>query len=225
MPYPIRVAAVVAGLLLSVRVSAQATGARAAAETVADSVVATWPAALRDAVRAIVDSAAVGGLPVAPLRAKIAEGAAKNAEPALIVTVVRALLTNMDAARSALGTRMSEAELVAAAAALQTGVRSSQLQALKDRLRSGRSSTQLFVVVTDLTRRGVAVDETVRALQRLAEAGAGDAAFAQLRLDVAKDVTAGLAPRTAVRRNTDAYISRGFTPSGGIFPPPTSRDR
>jgi hypothetical protein len=197
----------------------------AASSPSAASLVAAWPPATRIEILAVLDSAAATGLPVAPLRAKIAEGIAKAAAPAMIVNVVRALENGLRAARQTLGPRSTESELVAAAAAVQSGATLDQLRALRASIRAERSATQMFVVLTDLTHRGVATAECVAALTRLGRAGAGDAAFSQLRVDVANDVSAGVAARAAVSRRADEYVSRGFLPSGAVFPPPDGDDR
>jgi hypothetical protein len=191
----------------------------------AAALVAAWPSANRIEILALLDSAAIAGLPVAPLRAKIAEGIAKDAAPATIVNVVRALENGLRTVRRTLGPRLTDPELVAAVAAVQSGATLDQLRALSASIRPERASTQMFVVLTDLTRRGVAATECVTALARLARAGAGDAAFAQLRVDVANDVSTGVAARAAVSRRADEYVSRGFLPSGAIFPPPEQDDR
>ncbi|HVT38621.1 MAG TPA: hypothetical protein VHE78_06245 [Gemmatimonadaceae bacterium] len=194
-------------------------GSRAPAQSPA-ALIAGWPADSRAEITALLDSAAKAGLPIDPLRMKIAEGIAKDAAPATIVNVVRALHGGLHAARQALGVRITDAELVAAAAAVQSGVAPDQLRALRGSIPAERSGTQLFVVLTDLTHRGVPVEEGVAGLTRLARAGAGDAAFAQLRLDVARDVASGVAAQAAMARREREYISRGFAPSGAIFPPP-----
>lgn len=183
------------------------------------ALVAGWPAADRAEATALVDSASSAGLPVAPLRAKIAEGIAKDATPATIVNVVRALYGNLRSARQTLGARVSEPELVAGAAALQSGVAPDQLRALRGTIPADRSATELFVVLTDLTHRGLTAEEGVSALTRLARAGVNDATLVQLRLDVAKDVAAGIPAPSAVSRRTNDYVSRGTPPPAESLPP------
>jgi hypothetical protein len=189
------------------------------------ALVSGWPLASRTEINALLDSATNAGVPVAPLRAKIAEGVAKDAPPAAIITVVRALEVGLRAVRQTLGPGTTEAELVAGAAAVQSGAALDQLRALRASIRPERTATQLFVVLTDLTHRGVAASDGVAVLGRLARAGAGDAAFAQLRVDVANDVSAGVAARASVARRADEYVARGFVPSGAVFPPPVKDDR
>jgi hypothetical protein len=188
----------------------------------AAALTAGWSAPDRIDATALLDSAARAGLPVAPLRAKIAEGIAKDATPAVIVNVVRALYGSLRVARQTLGARVSEPELVAGAAALQSGAAPGQLRALRESIPDGRSATEMFVVLTDLTHRGVTAEEGVAALTRLAHAGANDATLIQLRFDVAKDVAAGVAARTAVSRRTNDFVSRG-TPPPEDLPPPDGR--
>jgi hypothetical protein len=209
--------AAVASLFLA---HASAAGAQAGAVPSAAALMAGWPVAERGAATAVLDSGANAGLPVAPLRAKIAEGIAKDATPATIVSVVRALYANLRTARQALGARVSDPELIAAAAALQSGVAPGQLRTLRGIIPETRSATELFVVLTDLTHRGVTAEEGVTALTRLARAGANDATLVQLRFDVAKDVAAGVPAQNAVSRRTNDYVSRGTPPPDDLLPPP-----
>ena len=183
-------------------------------------MIAGWPAGDRAEATAQLDSAGTAGLPVAPLRAKIAEGIAKEAAPATIVNVVRALYGNLRVARQTLGARINEPELIAGAAALQSGITPVQLRALRGSIPADRSATELFVVLTDLTHRGVTAEESVTALTRLARAGANDATLVQLRFDVARDVAAGVPAQNAVSRRTNDYVARGTPPPDDLLPPP-----
>lgn len=189
------------------------------------AMIASWPAADRAEATALLDSAGTAGLPAAPLRAKIAEGIAKDAAPATIVTVVRALYGNLRTARQTLGARISEPELVAGAAALQSGVTPAQLRSLRASIPADRSATELFVVLTDLTHRGITAEEGVTALTRLAHAGANDATLVQLRFDVARDVAAGIPAPNAVSRRINDYVARGTPPPDDQLPPPIPDDR
>jgi hypothetical protein len=213
---PLLCRATIASLFLA---CASSAGAQAGAPS-AGAMIAAWPAADRAEATALLDSAGAAGLPVAPLRAKIAEGIAKDAAPTTIVNVVRALYGNLRAARQTLGVRVSEPELVAGAAALQSGVTPVQLRALRMSIPADRSATELFVVLTDLTHRGITAEEGVGALTRLARAGANDATLVQLRFDVAKDVAAGVPAQNAVSRRTNDYVSRGTPPPDDLLPPP-----
>lgn len=221
-------------ILASLSVRAAAAQEEVAATPRATEVlIAGWPAALRDEVSAILDSATRSGLPLAPLRAKIAEGIAKEAPPTAIVAVVRRMHSNLRTVERELGPNLAESELAAAAAAFQSGVTPKQLRTLRESLRSGRSSTQVFVVLTDLVHRGVMADESVAVLSRLARAGAGDDVFTRFRSDIARDVSTGVAAEAAMTRHESEYISRGFAPPGGtvpppprpVFPPPTPDDQ
>lgn len=203
---------------------AQSTGAGTTPAAAAASAMAAWPPATRANAVALIDSATAHGLPVNPLLSKISEGVAKGAEPERIVTVVRALLGNLRTSRATLGDRLSEAELVAAAGALQSGVTPRALESLRSSARTLPSLTLLFVVLTDLTQRGVEPEQVIDALIRLARAGAGDAAFTQLRLDVVRDVSAGIAPGAAMMQRTDEYVIRGRGRGGGPVPAPARLD-
>jgi hypothetical protein len=222
---PLRISSRLRATIASLFVAyASSAGAQAAAPSAA-ALIAGWPAPDRAEATALLDSAGNAGLPVAPLRAKIAEGIAKDATPATIVSVVRALYGNLRAARQALGVRVSEPELVAGAAALQSGVTPVQLRALRGSIPADRSATELFVVLTDLTHRGVTAEEGVTALARLAHAGANDATLVQLRFDVAKDVAAGIPAQNAVSRRTNDYVARGTPPPDDLLPPPVPDGR
>lgn len=171
-------------------------------------------------LQAVLDSAVASSLPISPLRFKVAEGNVKGAAPERVIVVVRSLADAMREARTILGREESETELVSAAAALQSGVSGETLRSLFGSLRIRSASTQVFVALTDLTQRGVPVSEGAGTLMQLARAGAGAPAFEQLRSEIASDVSAGLAARTAVRRRADDYLSRGFTPQGSVFRSP-----
>ncbi|MGH7655440.1 MAG: hypothetical protein ACREN6_12335 [Gemmatimonadaceae bacterium] len=223
---PMLLSAAVASIVVVCASTASAqAGARPGAAPSAAALIAGWPATDRGEATAVLDSARDAGLPVAPLRAKIAEGIAKDAPPATIVNVVRRLYASLRTARQTLGTRIGEPELVAAAAALQSGVAPAQLRALRVSISADRSATELFVVLTDLTHRGVTAEESVGALTRLARAGANDATLVQLRFDVAKDVAAGVPAQSAVSRRTNDYVSRGLPPPEDPVPPPAPDGR
>ena len=153
-------------------------------------------AASQLAVRQLLDSARVEGLPVEPLVSKVLEGSAKGAPGPRIVQVVRALRTALGDARAALGGGASESELVAGAAALQAGLRPTVLVELR-RARGTRALAGPLVVLSDLVTRGVPPAAASEAVLRLARAGAADASFATLRRDVERDIAAGASPAAA----------------------------
>lgn len=209
-------------LLLTFSVQASSADAQPPAPRPAQSaasMMARWPVAARAEITALFDSAMAIGVPVAPLRAKIAEGLAKDAAPETIRNVVKMLYGNLRTARQALGVRAAESELVAAAAAVHSGATPEQVRVVRASIPVTRTSTQAFVVLTDLAHRGVAPDEAVAELTRLTRAGAGDATLDQLRLDVARDVVSGIAARASLARRASEYVSRGLAPPEAIFPP------
>lgn len=201
--------------------AADAGATRAAGQdTVLRAALGALPAPERAEVQRAVDGARAAGLPVAPLERKVVEGVAKDAAPARIVAVVRAVADGLAVARSALGAGAGEAELTAAGAAVQAGAGPDQLRRLRAGVPRGRAATQAFVVLTDLTRRGVPAADGAAALAQLARAGAGDDALARLRADVAADVASGAVPRAAVTRRTDALL-RGAAPPRSPVASPT----
>lgn len=121
------------------------------------------------ALRALLDSAAAAGLPVAPLVNRAYEGAARRVGGARLLQVVRGYAAALGDAREALGDRASVAELDAGATALRAGIDPRALQAVRTVRPPGEGVTAL-VVLTDLVRRGVpaaSAREAVTALGRL----------------------------------------------------------
>jgi hypothetical protein len=147
-------------------------------------------------VERLVDSARAAGLPTVPLVDKALEGATKGAADARILAAVRGLAQRLGAARDALGTGASDAELVAAAGALYQGVSTKALSQL--RAARARSSLALpLVVLADLIARGVPSATATAAVLDLARSDAGDAAFMALRRDVENDIANGAPPAIA----------------------------
>ncbi|HSQ30154.1 MAG TPA: hypothetical protein VLN49_09905 [Gemmatimonadaceae bacterium] len=182
------------------------------------AALAALPATAQETVRAILDSASAAHLPLAPLQSKVIEGVAKRAAPDRIVAVVSGVADGLRVARTAYTGTVADAELTAAGAAVQAGVPPDRLRELRRSLPAERSATQTFVVLTDLTRRGVSVDDGVRELQRLLALGSGDEMLDKLRADVARDVAGGVQPGLAVSRRVDAFVH-----TAGSRPPVSQR--
>ena len=159
----------------------------------------------RAQLQPILDSARVAGIPVEPLVDKALEGATKGASRPRIVGAVRTLARTLGAAHDALGRDASDAEIVAAADALEAGIRPRQLEYLRT-VRADRSITVPLAVLADLVARGVPPDTAARAVLVLAEAGAVDAQFIGLRIDVERDIGSGIAPVTAVVMRSEASV-------------------
>lgn len=159
----------------------------------------------RAQLQPILDSARVAGIPLEPLVDKALEGATKGASRPRIVEAVRTLSRTLGAARVALGGVASDAEIVAAADALEAGIRPGQLGYLRN-LRTDRSITVPLAVLADLVARGVPPDTAAQAVLVLARAGAVDAQFIGLRIDVERDIGSGIAPVTAVVMRSEASV-------------------
>jgi hypothetical protein len=154
----------------------------------------------------ILDSARRAGLPLEPLVDKALEGATKGASRPRIVGAVRTLSRTLAVARDALGRGATEAEIVAAADALEAGVPPRQLGVLRI-YRGTRSVAVPLAVMADLVARGVPADTAARSVLNLAQAGAADALFVTLRVDVERDIGSGIAPATAVVVRSEASIT------------------
>jgi len=154
---------------------------------------------LSDAARAQVDtileSARRDGLPSEPLVDRALEGASKRAPDALIVAAVRRLVEELGAARDALGSGVSDAEIAAGASALRAGARPDDLAQLRAR-RAGRSVTVAEAVLTDLVALGIPPDTAAAAVLAMAETD--DAAYLAFRRNVERDVALGATPVAAL---------------------------
>jgi hypothetical protein len=150
------------------------------------------------AVTRVLDSARTRSLPTEPLVQKALQGAAKRAPADRVVAAVRELLGELTVARSALGARSSEAELVAGAGALHAGVPAATLTRVRG-LRDREPVTVALGTLADLVARGVPVDGAVTAIVSLASRGASDADFVTFSNQVGRDIAAGAPPAVAAR--------------------------
>ena len=161
----------------------------------------------RAEIVAVLDSAQGAGLPMDALTAKVVEGVTKGAAADRIARVVHETYTSMRAAQSILGADLHPGELAAGGGALRAGLASRDLQRIKAASR-GRPATEALVVATDMVRRGVPATDAVDAVVRLADAGGDGEALLQLQADVAQDVAAGVAPRSAALARARALSAR-----------------
>lgn len=150
------------------------------------------------AVTRIVDSARARSLPTEPLVQKALQGAAKRAPADRVVAAVRELMGELTVARSALGARSTEAELVAGAGALHAGIPAATLTRVRG-LRGREPVTVALGTLADLVARGVPVDGAVSAIVALASRGAPDADFVTFSNQVGRDIAAGAPPAVAAR--------------------------
>jgi hypothetical protein len=151
--------------LLAGRVAAQAGDPRLAARL---------PEPARGEVQAVVDAAALSGVPTEPIVSKALEGAAKGAPPEAIVGAVRALAGQLRLAQDVLGIEASEPEIVAAAALIRRGVPAPSLRTLHA-VRPHGQLTVPFVALGDLITSGVQPDSAAAAVLAVTRAGASDA--------------------------------------------------
>lgn len=169
-------------------------------------------------VHAIVAAARSDDLPTEPLIARALEGASKGAAGSRIVAAVRALARDLHATRTALGRTATEAEMTAGAAALRSGVDAAVLS----QLRTSRPSAPLTValgVLADLVARGVPADTASLAVLLLAQAGASDGDFVNLRRNVERDISAGAPPAIAASlraRGRPATLPPALAPPPGM---------
>jgi len=169
----------------------------------------------RTEIVAVLDSARLAGLPadaLSALASKVVEGINKGAAPDRIARVVHESYSAMRAAQSILGPDVAPGEIAAGAGALRAGLAGRDLQRIKLASRS-RPATGALVVATDMINRGVPAADAVAAVVRLAESGADGEALLQLQSDVARDVAAGVAPRSAALERARVLSSRPRTPS------------
>lgn len=146
----------------------------------------------RARVEALLDSARAIGLPTEPLVDRALEGAAKRASGDRIVAAVRRFRDELAAARIALGTRASAAELTAGASALRAGARPADLRRLRE-LRADQPVTVAAAVLADLVAAGVPADSATAGVLSVATV-ADDAEFLAFRRNVERDVALGASP-------------------------------
>jgi hypothetical protein len=172
-----------------------AAGPRGDAAAQEPRLVARLSPTARAAVEAVLDSARRDGLPAEPLVDRALEGASKRADDARIVAAVRRLAVDLGAARDALGSGVSDAEITAGASALRAGARPGDLARLRTE-RTGQSVTVAAAVLTDLVALGVPPDTATTAV--LALARADDATLLAFRRSVERDVALGATPVAAL---------------------------
>jgi hypothetical protein len=165
------------------------------------------------AVTSVVDSARARSLPTEPLVQKALQGAAKRAPSERVLAAVRELLSELALARSALGQRSTEPELVAGAGALHAGVPAASLSRIRE-LRGGQSVTVAVGTLADLVARGVPVDGAVGAILALVERRAADADVIAFSSQVGRDIAAGAPPAVAARVRSRGPGARPATVPG-----------
>jgi hypothetical protein len=161
--------------------------------------------ATRAAVQAVIDSAQQRGLPTEALVQKALEGARKGAQPVSITRAVSALAQRLASARTALGARASEAELVAGASALYVGIPTSGLSRLRQ-ARPGGSLAMPLVVLTFFVQRGVTRAVSLQMIESLVAASVEDTDVLRLQHEIDSDIRAGAAPAAATETRVQALL-------------------
>jgi len=142
-------------------------------------------------IDAALSAAAKANVPVELVKNKIAEGEAKRVPPERIATAVEARVTSLTRASETMKhagvTAGSAGELAVTADALDAGVSESALVRVT-RETSAERRTVAIAVLADLVRLGAASD---RALALVSSAVTSTAALANLRAQVASQLTAG----------------------------------
>ncbi len=163
------------------------------------------------AVMRVVDSARAQALPTEPLVQKALQGAAKRAPSERVLGAVQELLGELATARSLLGPRSTEAELVAGASALHAGV-PGETMALVRTLRGDQSVTVALATLADLVARGVPVQAAVNAVLALMRQGVPDVDLLAFSNQVGRDIAAGAPPAVAARVRSGAPGAAGARP-------------
>ncbi|MGD2070478.1 MAG: hypothetical protein PVI57_17515 [Gemmatimonadota bacterium] len=161
-----------------------------------------------EAVRSLVDSARILGLPDEPLVRKALEGASKGASPGAIVVAVRDLLGDLATAGRVLGEDVSPDALQLGAAALEAGAPPETLQRLRDQ-RELPAFPGALAGVLYLLSRGVGADSSVSIVTSMLEAGLGEAEFASLQRLVEQDRRGGVPSVEAATVRARALIRHG----------------
>jgi hypothetical protein len=152
-------------------------------------------------VQALVDEAAAKGLPTHALFLTALEGAARGADPARILTVVRTQISALRIARTALSVHATEAELIAGASAVRAGVSGDSLGRLH--VSRGRSLVVPLVVMGDLIARGIPPAMASGALIATTQWQVPDKVLLRFREAVAEDIRAGASPSDAIAVQTE----------------------
>ena len=142
-------------------------------------------------IDAALSAAAKANVPVELVKNKIAEGEAKHVPQERIATAVEARVTSLTRASETMkhaGVAVGSAgELAVTADALDAGVSENAVVRVT-RETSAERRTVAIAVLADLVRLGTASD---RALARVSSAVTSTAALANLRAEVASQLTAG----------------------------------
>ncbi len=173
-----------------------------------------FDAATNTELRKLLAQSYGDGLPEAPLRNRILQGAARHVDGARVVALVRAHADSMRAARAALGARASADELDAGASALHAGASRAALHRLRT-VRAEGSATTAIIVLTDLLWRGVSSNDAADAIARLASRS-NDKALLSLQGAVAREGAPASPQRLQSLVDRFAAPASDKAPSAGV---------
>lgn len=168
-------------------------------------------------VLAIAREARAAALPTDPLVARALEGASRGADPARIVSSVRALADALAGARTVLGANAAADEIVAGGNLLLAGVPADTLA----RLRATRSGSLVvpLVVLGDLVSRGVPAGPASDAVITAARSGANDRSLLRLRERIHERIEKGGSPERATGEVLKQWLRDPSTGSRSVTSP------
>jgi hypothetical protein len=173
------VPAVLLGQATSGNPPADRTTATAAALVQANTKVQNgFSAEGRARLEATFQAALEKRLPTEPMADRMAEGQAKGANEAQIIAATQQTEAQLEASQQALiragRQRPSDEEVARGAQVIARGATSAQLEAFVRHAPSGRGLEVAFEVLTQLSARGVPVDQALTVIGAKLEAGASD---------------------------------------------------
>jgi hypothetical protein len=182
----------------------------------ASATGSTLSPGLRAAVDRLADSARAFGVPTEPLYLKAAEGVLKGADDDRVAVVVGRMLTELREARQGLGGDATSAELIAGASVVHAGLDAAALRRVRAARAGARTDNALvmpLVVLADLVARRVTPETATASVIALAERGAPDAEFDDLRSVVEREIRRGQPPDAAARARTAVILQAMPRPS------------
>jgi hypothetical protein len=145
---------------------------------------ATFSAASRAKVTAVLQAARSKNLPDKPIRDRIADAQAKGATEAQIVEAAESVEARLEQSQAALTSagraKPQQNEIVAGALAIEGGASAEQLAALAKHAPADRSLAVSFTVLAKLTSNGEKADDVIAKIAAKLDAGANDEAVASL---------------------------------------------
>jgi hypothetical protein len=166
-----------------------------------------FSAPTRAAIERVIDSARVRGVPRGPLVDKALEGVLKGADDDRILRAVRSLARELVDARSALATS-DATTLGAGASALHAGVAVDELRQLAQSAASSEPAVLPAALVTlvDLVAKQVPVPLATSSIRTMLEKRATERQFAELRMDVERQMLSGRTAEAALAARMRAHI-------------------